>query len=78
MHTIAAEPRLRPGPDPGYRASTDPVDPVRDYNIPIPPYKQPPSAQDFDRMRKRQRRPSQGEDRPPKPPQDDGHVDEYA
>lgn len=78
MLTAAVEAWFRAGSDSGFLASTDPVDPIRDYTIPIPPFKQPPSAQDFERIRRRQRRHDPDEDHPQQPPQEDGHVDEYA
>jgi hypothetical protein len=56
-------------------ASTDPVEPIHDYNIPILPFKRPPMREDFPESRKRQK-PPESKQQPERP--QDGHVDDYA
>ena len=41
----------------GLWAATDPVDPMRDYSIPIHPFKHPPAKDDFQQIRRRRKRP---------------------
>lgn len=56
-------------------AATDPIEPIHDYTIPIPPFKHPPLREDYPAPKKRNRKPV-----PKEPPEhrDDGHIDEYA
>lgn len=57
-----------------WQAAMDPIDPIHDYHLPIPPFKHPPAKDDF-RQTPRRRKPRQ----PPKPEiPDRGHVDDYA
>lgn len=61
-----------------YWAATNPIEPIHEYNIPILPFKHPPTQEDFTRTRKRQKRHEQPHEQMPTPPADDGHIDEYA
>lgn len=62
--------------------ATDPVDPLRDYSIPIHPHQHPPQRDDYQDNRRRRRR--EREVPPPNPqpspdvPREDGHIDDYA
>ncbi len=61
-----------------YQASADQVEPIHDYNIPILPFKHPPTRQDFPQIRRREKFPDQKKEKPHWPPADHGHVDDYA
>jgi hypothetical protein len=56
-------------------ASTDPVEPIHEYYIPILPFKRSPLPEDFAHPKKRERKPDQ---EPRQTPHKDGHVDDYA
>jgi hypothetical protein len=59
-------------------AATDPVDPLRDYSIPIHPH-QRDDYQDNRRRRRREREtPTPNPQPSPDVPRDDGHIDDYA
>ena len=66
----------------GIWAATDPVDPLRDYSIPIQPFKHPPAKDDFQQIRRRRKRqdnePEQEPERQQDAPREDGHIDDYA
>ena len=56
-------------------AATDPIEPIHEYSIPILPFKQPPSREDFAEQKRHKKLP---EPHPqPSHPQD-GHVDDFA
>lgn len=60
----------------GLWAATDPVEPLRDYSIPINPFRHPPQRENPQPDKRRRRR---QEDSPrPEVPRDDGHIDDYA
>lgn len=60
-------------------AATDPVESIRDYPIPIPPFRQPPQKETFQQPPRR-RKPRQPDTVPPEPDgrRDRGLVDDYA
>lgn len=60
------------------QAATDPVQPVRDYNIPIPPHKQQPDRENFPRRRRERQPPSRPQYPVPPPAPPSGHIDDYA
>jgi hypothetical protein len=63
----------------GLWAANDPVEPIHDYNIPILPFKHPPTRDDFQQIRRRRKRNDSDKDQPRHDkPTDDGHVDDYA
>ncbi len=78
MHIVADDPHALALPMLQHRAATDPVDAIRDYNLPIPTYKHPPTRQDFIKIRRPGKNPEKSQDTSGQPPVDDGHVDEYA
>lgn len=60
-------------------AANDPVEPIHDYNIPILPFKHPPTRDDFQQIRRRRKREDSKKDHPQRDePAGDGHVDDYA
>lgn len=60
-------------------AATDPVEPVHDYNIPILPFKHPPTPDDFQKIRRRRKQQEIEHDQPePDTTDGEGHVDDYA
>ncbi len=58
--------------------ATEPVEPIHDYNMPIMPFKRPPGREDFVEPRKREKRSPEREPSRKTPPQQDGHIDDYA
>ena len=58
-------------------AATDPIEPIHDYNIPILPFKHPPTREDFPKIRKRNPSPEDHK-KPPPQPAGEGHVDDFA
>lgn len=60
-------------------AANDPIAPIRDYNFPIPPYKHPPTPDDFERnKRHHEEQEDEAEEPKPTPPRNDGHIDDFA
>jgi hypothetical protein len=60
-------------------AATDPVDPIRTFNIPISPFKPPRVKEDETRQRRQRKEQSQDETRPSNDRhEDEGHIDDYA
>lgn len=60
-------------------AATDPVDPIRTFNIPISPFKPPRVKEDEARQRRQRKEQSQDETRPSNDRhEDEGHIDDYA
>ena len=78
MRTAADETGHRVDYNPLYWAATDAIEPIHDYNIPIPPYKRPPTREDFPQIRRRNKSPEQKKEQPHPPPVNEGHVDDYA
>lgn len=66
-------------PPPSRLAASDPVESIRDYPIPIPPFRQPPQKETFQQPPRR-RKPQQPDTAPSKPDSrhDRGLVDDYA
>lgn len=59
-------------------ASTDPVEPIHEYHIPIPPFKHPPTREDYRQFPRRNKNTEKKHEEKPAPPEQDGHVDDYA
>lgn len=78
MRTAADESSNRVDTPRNYWAATDAIEPIHDYNIPIPPFKHPPTREDFPQIRRRNKAPEQKKEQPHSPPADEGHVDEFA
>ena len=78
MFIVADDPHASAMPVSQRQAATDPIDAIRDYNLPIPTYKHPPTRQDFIKIRRPGKNSEKAQDTPDHPPADDGHVDEYA
>ncbi len=67
------------GGSPALRLAADPIEPVRDYNIPIPEHRLPPNKDNFPRNRPRRDKPATPRrEKETPPPRQDGHVDEYV
>jgi hypothetical protein len=64
---------------PALWAANEPIEPIHEYTLPIPPHKQPPRREDF-LQKKERRRPTEINSQPqPQPkPSEEGHVDDYA
>lgn len=76
MLTATAEPKVS---DFTQWAAPDPVDPIHNYNIPIPPFKHPPTREDLDRKpRRRQQQEPNTEQPVTHPTGGDGHIDDFA
>lgn len=75
MFTVQAEPQ----PQLIRYAATDPVDPIRTFNIPISPFKPPRVKEDEPRQRRQRKEQSQDETQPSNDRHDgEGHIDDYA
>lgn len=79
MHTRAAE-TAHTSRHMEIQAANDTVTPIRDYFIPIPPHKHPPTGDDFDQKKQRRERQPEAETEVHKPavPPGEGHVDDFA
>lgn len=58
-----------------WRAADYPVEPVNDHTFPIPPFKHPPTREDFKNL-PRKKHPHDTDS--PHKQDDEGHVDEFA
>ena len=61
-------------------AADDAIMPIRDYQMPIPPFKHPPTREDFLQKKPRKDRHSGDDEAAPTPmrPEQEGHVDDFA
>lgn len=77
MHTAAAETSSFGVQPAAWLAADGPVLPIRDYGMPIQPYKRPPTEDDFERRKPRKKRPPDAQE-PEQPGPAQGHVDDFA
>lgn len=79
MHTAAVEAPATALAIAWLQAADAPVVPIRDYGMPIPPYKRPPTEEDFHRQKERRKRsPKSDEPSLPGQPGGEGHIDDFA
>jgi hypothetical protein len=78
MLTVAHESQRRGDSSRRHGAATDPIAPIHGYQIPILPFKRPPTRDDFVKIRRRNKFPEQKKEHPPASPEGERHVDDYA